>query len=106
MVLDYFFYGRTYYGEGDNSIRYYPWGVDGTGPALGVITLNVQKNVGELNQTVPVITSMEIDGMLAHLSQKYNMGEKELVDFVNELSDHAVMVFMDQPLDEFPEEGI
>jgi hypothetical protein len=49
--------------------------------------------VGELNQTVVIIRSMEIDRMLEHLTVAHGMGEQELINFVNDLRDHCNFLF-------------
>ena len=92
MVLDYFTYRITDYDNGDVSVRYYIKSGYGEGLSSGVIRLNVQTNVGELNQTVAIIKSMEIDGMLSHMSDVSGYGEEELFNFVTEVRDHSVSI--------------
>ncbi len=93
MITDYFIYKLEIYNDGDVSIRYYLRNDPPYSLSYGVVRLNVQYGVGELNQTVVIIRSMEIDRMLEHLTVAHGMGEQELINFVNDLRDHCNFLF-------------
>ena len=72
----------------------------GDGLSSGVVRLNVQYNVGEMNQTIAVIKSMEIDGMLSYMSETVGYGGSELLEFVKEVRDHCVTILTQNQLGE------
>lgn len=96
-ILDHFIYRVIGYGEGDFSVRYYKKGESGDGLSSGVVRIRVTYNVGPLNQTVAVILSMEIDGMIEH----YDPQTPEDADqFVKDVRTHAVMLFTNNKLED------
>lgn len=94
-ILDYFIYRVIGYGEGDFSVRYYNRGESGEGLSSGVVRVRVTYNVGPLNQTIAVILSMEIDGMIEHYDPKT---PEEAEQFVKDVRDHAILLFTNSTL--------